>query len=64
MNTDHKIEEVLEVVVPLLRCDFVEMIMANNHDYILFSLKKVNVLVRVYEIPEGSKTSKEELFRI
>ena len=40
--------------------DFVEeMIMANNHDYMLFFTEKGKCFwLRVYEIPEGSKTSK------
>ena len=40
--------------------DFVEeMIMANNHDYMLFFTEKGKCFwLKVYEIPEGSKTSK------
>jgi DNA gyrase subunit A len=40
--------------------DFVEeMIMANNHDYMLFFSEQGKCFwLRVYEIPEGSKTSK------
>jgi len=40
--------------------DFVEeMIMANNHDYMLFFTEQGKCFwLRVYEIPEGSKTSK------
>ncbi|MAO71145.1 MAG: DNA gyrase subunit A [Flavobacteriales bacterium] len=40
--------------------DFVEeMVMANNHDYMLFFTEKGKCFwLRVYEIPEGSKTSK------
>ena len=40
--------------------DFVEeMFMANNHDYMLFFTKKGKCFwMKVYEIPEGSKTSK------
>ena len=40
--------------------DFVEeMIMANNHDYMLFFTEKGRCFwLKVYEIPEGSKTSK------
>ena len=40
--------------------DFVEeMIMANNHDYMLFFTEKGKCFwLRVYEIPEGGKTSK------
>jgi len=40
--------------------DFVEeMIMANNHDYMLFFTEKGRCFwLRVYEIPEGSKISK------
>ena len=40
--------------------DFVEeMVMANNHDYMLFFTQQGKCFwLRVYEIPEGSKTSK------
>ena len=40
--------------------DFVEeMVMANNHDYMLFFTEKGKCFwLKVYEIPEGSKTSK------
>ena len=40
--------------------DFVEeMVMANNHDYMLFFTEQGKCFwLRVYEIPEGSKTSK------
>ncbi len=40
--------------------DFVEeMFMANNHDYMLFFTEKGRCFwIKVYEIPEGSKTSK------
>ena len=40
--------------------DFVEeMVMANNHDYMLFFTEKGRCFwLKVYEIPEGSKTSK------
>ena len=40
--------------------DFVEeMVMANNHDYMLFFTEQGKCFwLKVYEIPEGSKTSK------
>ncbi|GIR18030.1 MAG: hypothetical protein CM15mP32_2170 [Flavobacteriaceae bacterium] len=34
------------------------LFIGTNHQYMLFFTQKEDVLVRVFEIPEGSKTSK------
>ena len=55
-------EEELEVKITTRDEDFVEeMVMANNHDYMLFFTEQGKCFwPRVYEIPEEAKTSKEE----